>query len=198
MRRQDRTDRALAARARMLVVAERFSRIAVEVVPRAVRRRLEALVGEAGLPETEAAALLAAATRALERGVAAAAERLADPDLWLEPLVLPEGGAREDGWSPLVPSWLARLLAPRGRPDPRPGRLDDPTNRVWIALGLVARALDPVLEEFGLAPAPAPGLGGRYRLHPETARLLDPSGRLSRLWGEYRAAYARFVELAEV
>lgn len=197
MARQDRTDRALAARARVLAVAERFSRTAVEVVPLAVRHRLEALVAEAGLPEAEASALLAAATRALERGAAAAAERLADPDLWLEPLVLPGGGgAREDGWSPLVPPWLARLLAPRGRPDPRPGRLDDPRNRVWIALGLVARALDPVLEEFGLAPAPAPGVGGRYRLHPETARLLDPSGRLSGLWAEYRVAYARFAELA--
>ncbi len=181
----------------MLAVAERFSRTALEVVPRAVRGRLEALVAQARLPEGEAAALLAAAERALQRGVAAAAERLADPDLWLEPLVLPGGQpAREDGWSPLVPSWLARVLGPRGRPAARPERLDDPANRVWIALSLVARALDPVLEEFGLAPAPAPGLGGRHRLHPETARLLDPSGRLSRLWAEYREAYARFVELA--
>jgi hypothetical protein len=195
---EDRTERALAARAAVLAAAERFSRAAVEVVPRAVRGRLEALVAGSGLSGADASALRVAAERALQRGVAAMAERLADPGVWLEPLVLPEGGGpREEGWSPLVPAWLARVLAPRRRTAPRPERLDDPGNRVWLALGLVARALDPVLEEFGLAPAPAPGVGGRYRLHPASARLLDPSGRLSRLWAEYRAAYGRFAELSE-
>lgn len=194
---EDRIERALAAREAVLAAAERFSRTATELVPRAVRSRLEALVAEAGLPEAQTSALLAAADRALERGVAAVADRLADPDLWLEPLVLPAGRSeREEGWSPSVPAWLARVLAPRRRASARPERLDDPANRVWIALGLVARALDPVLQEFGLTGAPAPAVGGRYRLHPETARLLDPSGRLSRLWAEYREAYARFAELS--
>lgn len=197
MTTEDRIERALAARAAVLAVAERFSRAAAEIVPGAVRGRLEAVVAGAGLPEPARRALRDAAEHALERGVAAMAERLADPGLWLEPLVLREGPApREEGWSPLVPAWLARLLAPRGRTAPRPERLDDPGNRVWIALGLVARSLDPVLEEFGLAAQPAPGVGGRYRLHPETATRLDPSGRLLRLWAEYRRAHARFVELA--
>jgi hypothetical protein len=198
VRGEDRVERALAARAAVLDVAERFSRTAVEVVPGAVRGRLEALVADAGLSAADAAALRTAAERAIQRGVAAMAERLADPGVWLDPLVLPEGrGPREDGWSPLVPHWLARLLAPRARVAPRPERLDDPGNRVWIALSLVARALDPVLEEFGLAPTLVPGIGGRYRLHPGSAWLLDPSGRLSRLWGEYRTAYGRFAELSE-
>lgn len=186
----------MAARDEVLAAAARFTEVAVEVVPEAIRGRFHALVAGADVPEPTRRAIREAGERALSRGVAAMRERLADPDVWLSPMTLrEEPPPREQGWSDLVPSWLAHLLTPRGRERPGPERLDDPANRIWIALSLVARALDPLLGELGLEPSPAPGLGGRYHLHPATLRQLDPHARLARAWREYRTAYARFADL---
>lgn len=185
----------MAARDEVLAAAARFTELAAEVVAEAVRGRFHALLAGAAVPEPTRRALRAAGEGALSRGVAAMRERLADPDVWLSPMTLREAPPAEGVGSDLGPSWLARVLARRRRALPGPGRLDDPANRIWIALSLVARALDPLLGELGLEAAPAPGLGGRYRLHPTTLRQLDPRGRLARAWREYRAAYARFVDL---
>lgn len=194
----DRAERAMAARDEVLAAAGRFTEAAEEVVADAVRRRFEALVAGSGVAEPARRAIREAGERALARGVAAMRQRLADPDVWLSPMTLPEEPPpREQGWSELVPEWLARLLTPRRRRRTGPEALDDPANRIWIALSLVARALDPVLEELGVEPAPAPALGGRYGLHPATLRQLDPRGRLARRWAEYRVAYGRFADLVE-
>ncbi len=196
--RRDRTERAIRARDEVLEAAARFAEVAEPAIAEAVRRRFEAVLAGAEVDEATRRAIRATGERALRRGVAAMRERLADPELWLSPMTLrEEPPPREQGWSDLVPEWLARLLTPSPPSRPRPDRLDDPSNRIWIALALVARALDPVLEELGLEPEPAPSLGGRYRLHPRTVRELDPTGRVARRWAAYRAAYGRFADLVE-
>jgi hypothetical protein len=149
-------------------------------------------------PEVQVA-FRAAAQRAVTLAVAEIDRRLADDELWLDPLTAPGLGREpEHGWESDLPVWLigiVRLLSPRKR-GPELGDLDDPANRVWVALASAAKPLDPVLEEFGFRPAEAPDIGGgSYGLAPPSAPQLDSSGRLVRLWKRYRAAYASYRAL---
>lgn len=185
----------------MVAIGEEFRRTAGPALDAALRWRLESLVQaragwfEAMKPEVQAA-FRAAAGRAVTLAVAEIDHRLADDELWLDPLTAPGlAGGLERGWSSDRPDWfigIARLLAPRKR-GPELGDLDDPRNRVWVALRSAAKPLDPVLEEFGLRPTEATGIGGGgYGLAPPSAPQLDSSGTLARLWKRYRAAYARY------
>jgi hypothetical protein len=185
----------------VLVIGEEFRRTACPALDAALRWRLDSLVHaraawfEAMKPEVQVA-FRAAAGQAVTVAVAEVDRRLADDEIWLDPLTAPRlAGAPEHRWSSDRPEWfigIARLLAPRKR-GPDLGDLDDPRNRVWVALLSAAKPLDPVLEEFGLRPAGAPGIGGgSYGLAPPSVPQLDSSGTLSRLWKRYRAAYARY------
>jgi hypothetical protein len=189
------------ARAAVLAIGEDFRRTAGPALDAALRWRLESLVQaragwfDAMKPEVQAA-FRAAADRAITLAVAEIDRRLADDELWLDPLTAPGlTGATQEPWSSDRPEWfigIARLLSPRKR-GPDLGDLDEPRNRVWVALRSAAKPLDPVLEEFGLPPGEAPGIGGgSYGLAPPSAPQLDSSGTLARLWKRYRAAYARY------
>jgi hypothetical protein len=108
-------------------------------------------------------------------------------------------GPSEAGWDGALPEWLSNALRRFTRAPRRPAidDLDDPGNRIWIALLAAAKALDPVLAEFGLSPSSVPDLGGgHYGIQPRTAEQLDPSGELVRLWRRYRLAYQRYLALA--
>jgi hypothetical protein len=187
-------------------LADAFRAAAAPALRSALERRLEALLEVRatwwdGLGDGLRRAFRSAADGAIDAGVDDSLRRLEDPDVWLSPLVAPgvETGW-EAGWDASFPTWIhgvIRRLSPR-RSGPRVEALDDPGNRIWLALVASARPLDPVLEEFGLAPESAPSLGGgRYGLQPKTAEQLDPSGELSRLWGRYRLAHHRFAALMQ-
>jgi hypothetical protein len=184
-----------------LAIGAEFRRTAVPALDAALRWRLESLIqARAGWfgtlkPEVQDA-FRAAAGQAVTLAVAEIDRRLADDELWLDPLTAP-GLAQEPhhAWEPDLPGWLVgivRLLAPKQRGS-EVGDLDDPRNRVWVALLSAAKPLDPVLEEFGLVPAEVPDIGGgSYGLAPPSAPQLDSSGTLARLWKRYRAGYARY------
>jgi hypothetical protein len=127
------------------------------------------------------------------------AARVADPELWLSPLVIP-GGVPEPnrGWNDLNVAGLTGLLRRLARRMEHEdlGGLADANHRVWVALLSAAKPLDPVLREFGLPPSevPNPG-GGHYGLQPTSAAVLDPSGTLERIWGRFRPVYARYLAL---
>ena len=185
----------------MLAIGAEFRRTAGPALDAALRWRIESLVQaraewyEAMKPEVQVA-FRAAAGQAVTLSVAEIDRRLADEEIWLDPLTAPGlAGASKHRWSGDRPDWfigVARLLPPRKR-GPDLGDLDDPGNRVWVALLSAAKPLDPVLEEFGLRPADVPEIGGgNYGLAPPSAPQLDSSGTLSRLWKRYRAAYARY------
>jgi len=151
------------------------------------------------LSDPQREAFDSAVATATASGIADALRRLEPEDVWLEPLVAPGIRPSDAGWDAAFPEWitgLVRSLSPRRR-GPDLGALDDPGNRIWLALLAAVRPLDAVLEEFGLEPAAAPSLGGgRYGLQPKTAEQLDPSGTLGRLWGRYRLAHQRFSALS--
>jgi hypothetical protein len=163
--------------------------------------RLERLVASepewhAALSDEVRAAFDDATERAIGQGAAEVEARLTE-DVWLDPLVAP-GVRRSPGfsWEGDLPEWLIsilRALTPR-RSEERLGELDDVGNRVWIALLAAAKPLDPVLEEFGLAPSEIPDLGGgNFGLAPRNAQELDTAGRHVRSsWNAYRAAYERY------
>ena len=186
-------------------LADAFRASAGAALEEALDRRVEALTEARsawwdGLAPKVQAAFRSSVQGAVRAGVADAMRRLENEDVWLAPLVAP--GISDDegpGWHPELPDWVAGLLrrwAPRRR-GPEVGDLDDPGNRIWLALISSARALDPVLEEFGLPPADVPRVGGgRYGIAPKTAEQLDPSGDLSRLWRRYRLAHRRYAALA--
>lgn len=193
------------ARAEIAAIAAEFRDASGGIVVAFLRRRFEALVRDrpewsGSLRPDVAAALREAADRTVEQGAADAVRRLGDPVLWLEPMTAP-GVERSagSGWDGELPVWLGGLLRRLSRREAASlGGLDDPGNRIWVALLSASRSLDPVLEEFGLAPSPAPDIGGgHYGLRPETAGRLDPSGTLERLWRRYRAAYGRYASLVE-
>jgi hypothetical protein len=191
------------ARAEVEAIAAEFASAAGPIVAAALRRRLAALVRARtpwfeGLGPGVAASFHEAAERAIARAGQDVAHRLAAPDVWLEPRVAPGvDGRPEMGWD--APAWVSavlRRLAGRAEGSGLEA-LDDPGHRVWVALLSAAKALDPVLEEFGLPPSSIPELGGgHYGLQPRTADRLDPSGVLDRLWRRYRTAYERYEELA--
>lgn len=191
------------ARAEIEAIAAEFVGAAGPVVADALRRRVAALVETSRawfetLRPDVAASFREASERAIARAADDVTRRLSAPDVWLEPRIAPGVEPRpEMGWD--APAWVSALLRRlAGRRDGvELGDLDDPGHRVWVAILSAARALDPVLEEFGLAPSPIPDLGGgHYGLQPKTADALDPSGVLDRLWRRYRLAYERYEALA--
>src|SRR5262245_7443436 len=141
-------------------------------------------------------ALDEAVGRASDLGAAQVIERLRGPEIWLAPLTAPHLVARVDGgWPDWLPEWLAKAF---GRGDDRPqlGELDDPSNRIWVAISSAARPIDPVLEEFGFEPGLPRLGGGRFGIQPRSLPQLDPSGALGQRWGRYRAAFERMSALA--
>ncbi len=190
------------ARAAVLAEADVFTQALAPALEGALRRgverlqwsqsdRLEAL-DEGGRDElgTETEIAIAA-------GVEATLDRLRTPEVWLTPLTAPDLPAvGEQGWGLLVPSWVASLLRGRSSPPPQLGGLDDPTNRIWVAISAAAAPLDPVLERYGFRPEHGRRVGGgRFGVGPRTLPQLDPSGALARRWRAYRAAYGRFSAL---
>lgn len=162
----------------------------VDRVTRVQAARFERL--EAGVK----AALRDASARGIEAGVRQVLDRLGDPEVWLAPFTAPDlVGRHEGGWSLLVPEWATRLGRRRDKDGPRLGALDDPGNRIWIAIASAATPLDPILVEFGFAPGRPRLGGGRFGVQPQTVARLDPSGSLQRRWKRYRGSYERMAEL---
>ena len=193
------------ARDAALAEAEAFRADLEPSLAASLRRGLERLMQEqAGhvsrLDEATRVALDDAMDRAIPAAVASVSERLRDPDLWLSPLVAPELAATsaEGGWPTTVPGWLAGLLGRGARARVGLGSLDDPGNRVWVAVSSAATSVDPVLAEFGFAPAHRRIGGGRFGVVPRTLPRLDPTGALQQHWKRYRAAYERYEALARV
>ena len=148
------------------------------------------------MDERTRAGLKAAVEAAVVRGVGEALGRLRGPDLWLAPLTAPDLRPPAAPGSRLgVPEWIARL----GRGDREPpelGELDEPSNRVWVAISAAAKPLDPVLEEFGFRSEGHRLGGGTFGIAARTLPQLDPSGAIAQRWKRYRAAYGRLAALA--
>jgi hypothetical protein len=96
----------------------------------------------------------------------------------------------------LGPSLHARFERLRLAQAGHVARLDDMTNRVWVAISAAARPLDPVLEEFGFRPERRRLGGGSFGVSARTLPQLDPSGAIGQRWKRYRAAYERLTVLA--
>lgn len=142
------------------------------------------------------ASLDAAVDRSIALGAGQALERLRPPDIWLAPLTAPDLPERHEWmWPGWVPEWVAGLFRVGGRP-PALGDLDDPSNRIWIAICSAAKPLDPVLEEFGFRPERRRIGGGSFGIAARSLPQLDPSGALGQRWRRYRAAYERLSALA--
>jgi len=193
------------ARAEILAIAAEFRREAGPIVEASVRRRIERLLQarrawSQTLSESARAELDRAVDRAIAAGLRDLDRRLADEDVWLQPFTAPGVVHRpETGWDGTLPEWLSGFLRRFTLRQDRPvlGELDDPSNRVWVAVLSAVKPLDPVLQELGLAPSEVPNLGGgHYGLRASTAAQLDPAGVLVRLWGRYRAAHERYVGLS--
>lgn len=193
------------ARTEIRELARAFAERAEPVVRAALTRRLDALLEAhatwfGDLREDAAAAFRASAGEAIDAGAAGVRERLGAEDVWLQPYTAPGVVHRpEHGWEGSLPEFVSGFLKRFSRHDrgPELHGLDDPSNRVWVALLSAARSLDPVLGEFGLAPSSTPDLGGgHYGLAPKTAAQLDPTGELARLWKRYRLVYARYAALS--
>ena len=190
-----------AAREGVLAESERFVAELEPALRESLASGFERLrVAQAGnvgqMDEATRAALNTAVERASELGIAEVLERLRSPEIWLAPLTAPHlVSQRETGWPDWVPEWLARAFG-GGAERPRLGDLDDPSNRIWVAISSAARPLDPVLEEFGFEPGRPRLGGGRFEIQPRSLPQLDPSGALGRRWGRYRAAFDRLSALA--
>ena len=127
------------AREAVLVEGRRF----VEELEPALAESLRAGFQQLRVSQAEHAGRMDAATmQALEAAVDSAAaagvvqviERLRSPEIWLAPLTAPHLLARVDsGWPDWMPEWLAKAF---GREQNRPelGGLDDPSNRIWVAI----------------------------------------------------------------
>ncbi len=190
-----------AARANMLEEAERFVRELEPVLSPSLHAGFERLqLAQAGhvarLDGPTLAALEDAVGRAIELGVAETVDRLRSPEIWLSPLTAPELPPRTDPARPLgLPEWIARLGG-SAREGSALGRLDEMTNRIWVAISAAARPLDPVLEEFGFRPERRRLGGGSFGVSARTLPQLDPSGAIGQRWKRYRAAYERLTALA--
>lgn len=191
-----------AAREAVLAEAERFVHELEPLLAESLRagvRRLKArqAAHAALLRERETAALEEAAERAIAAGVSSVVERLREPEVWLSPLTAPDLPPRRPfGWPGWVPEWLARWLDRAGPERIELADLDDPSNRIWVAIASAATRLDPVLEEFGFEPEGRRLGGGRFGVQARTLPQLDPGGTLARRWRRYRAAYERMADLA--
>jgi hypothetical protein len=191
-----------AAREAVLAEAERF---VAELEPAlsdslaaGFRRLLSEQADHAGrMDDPTREALHAAVDGAARVGVADVLRRLREPGIWLAPLTAPHLLApQESGWPQWVPEWLAKAFG-GDRAAPELGALDDPSNRIWVAISSAARPMDPVLEEFGFEPGRPRLGGGRFGIQPRSLPQLDPSGTVGRLWARYRAAYERLAALTD-
>ena len=191
-------------RAREAVLAEgaAFAEELEPVLGESLRRgfdrlRLEQADVLAGFDNGTRAALGPAADRAIEAGVWFVAGRLRSPEIWLAPFTAPNLVViKEEGWPPWVPEAFARLLRPRRRDPPILGELDDPSNRIWVAICGASGPLDAVLEEFGFRHARRRIGGGRFGVGPRTLPALDMTGTLQQRWRRFRSAFDRMTELA--
>jgi hypothetical protein len=189
-----------AARQGVLVEGERFVEELEPVLGASLRagfvRLTFAQAGHAGrMDEPTRAALDEAVQRAIEIGVAQTVQRLRSPEIWLSPLTAPELPPRADPAHSLgMPEWVARLGG-SVREGSTLGRLDEMTNRIWVAISAAAKPLDPVLEEFGFRPERRRLGGGSFGVSPRTLPQLDPSGAIGQRWKRYRAAYERMAAL---
>ena len=185
----------------MLFEGERFVEELEPVLRASLRagfvRLTLAQAGHAGrMDEPTRAALDDAVQRGIEIGVGQTVQRLRSPEIWLSPLTAPELPPRTDPARPLgLPEWVARLGG-SAREGPALGRLDEMTNRIWVAISAAAKPLDPVLEEFGFRPERRRLGGGSFGVSPRTLPQLDPSGAIGQRWKRYRAAYERMAALA--
>jgi hypothetical protein len=183
-----------AAREAVLVEAEGFVAELEPALRESLAAGFERLLGEqaehAGRMDAPTrAALDAAAGRAAEFGVADVLRRLREPEIWLAPLTAPELlPRRESGWPQWVPEWVAKVFG-GGHETLELGALDQPSNRIWVAISSAARPMDPVLEEFGFEPGRPRLGGGRFGIQARSLPQLDPTGGLGRRWVRYRAAY---------
>ncbi|HJS26187.1 MAG TPA: hypothetical protein VJ913_03565 [Actinomycetota bacterium] len=191
-------------RAREAVVAEgaAFAEELEPILAASLRRGFERLCLEqadlvSGFDPGTRAALDPAVGRAVDAGAAAVVDRLRSPEIWLAPLTAPELVVIEHaGWPTWMPESFARILRPRRRDLASLGELDDPGNRVWVAICGASAPVDSVLEEFGFRHARRRIGGGRFDVGPRTLPRLDPSGVLQRRWKRYRSAFDRMSELA--
>lgn len=167
-----------SARQNIEALAAEFAEAARRTVDTSLNRAVQKLVvRQAGwfnqLDERTGAALRNAVAEAIRRSADRVAGRLREADLWLSPSVVLNG-------------------------DPQP-ELDDPANRVWIALLNAADPLDPLLLEFGLQPSDVPDRGGgHYGLQPQSVGELDPAGTLAGLWARYRKLYEVYAKALRV
>ena len=199
--RNDHFEDLEAARQGVLVEGERFIGELEPILGESLRagfvRLTLAQAGHAGrMDDPTRAALDEAVQRAIEIGVAQTVQRLRPPEIWLSPLTAPELPPRTNSARPLgLPEWIARLGG-SARETPSLRTLDDPSNRIWVAISAAAKPLDPVLEEFGFRPERRRLGGGSFGISPRTLPQLDPSGVIGRRWKRYRAAYERLTALA--
>ena len=200
----DRFEQLRAARDGVLAEAETLRRDLEPILAEALRAGLERVTSaQAGhldsLDGPTRRAFVEAAAGATRSAVVALSARLREPDVWLSPYTAPHlNGPREPGWPLDVPSWLARMLGKRRGSARDLGDLDDPANRVWVAIGSAARPIDGVLQEFGFAEQRRRIGGGRFGVAPRTLPRLDPSGVIQRRWKRYRATFQRYEALARL
>jgi hypothetical protein len=191
-------------RAREAVVAEgtAFADELAPVLGESLRRGFEQLCADqadliARFDPATRSALGPAVGRAIDAGVAAVVERLRSPELWLAPLTAPNlVVVKEEGWPTWLPEAFARLLRPRRRDPATLGGLDDPSNRIWVAICGASGPLDAVLEEFGFRHARRRIGGGKFDVGPRSLPRLDSSGVLQRRWRRYRSAFEHMTALA--
>lgn len=191
-----------AVREEVLAEAERFVEELEPILGASLRSGFERLtIAQADhasrMDDPTRIALEAAVGRATEIGVAAALERLRPPEIWLAPLTAPDLHVGDGpGWPEWLPAWAARMLGGGRSERPSLGDLDDPSNRIWVAISSAAKPLDPVLEEFGFRPERRRLGGGSFGISARTLPQLDPSGALGQRWRRYRAAFERLSALA--
>jgi hypothetical protein len=190
-----------AAREAVLTEGERFIEELEPILPECLRAGFERLCARQAdqmgrLDPGTRASLDAVVGRAIALGAEQALERLRPPDIWLAPLTAPDLPPRHEWmWPGWIPEWVARLFR-GGSGRPSLGDLDDPSNRIWVAISSAAKALDPVLEEFGFRPDRMRMGGGSFGVAARSLPQLDPSGSLGQRWRRYRAAYERLSTLA--
>jgi hypothetical protein len=191
-----------AVREAVLAEADRFVEELEPILGASLRSGFERLTiaqaDHAGrMDDATRTALEDAVGRATAIGVAAVVERLRPPEIWLAPLTAPDLHLRDGpGWPGWLPAWAARMLGSGRSERPSLGDLDDPSNRIWVAISSAAKPLDPVLVEFGFRPGRRRLGGGSFGVAARTLPQLDPSGTLGQRWRRYRAAFERLSSLA--
>ena len=191
------------ARAAVLAEGARFVDALEPILAKSLRDGFERLIiarraQVERLDEPCRATLEEAVVRAIRASVDAVLDRLRAPDVWLAPLTAPDLPPRPAfGWPGWLPEWVARMLDRAGPERVELGDLDDPSNRVWVAISGCTAPVDEILEGFGFRPGRPRIGGGRFGVAPRTLVRLDPGGELRGPWKRYRAAYEHLVALTE-